>query len=45
MRFATAVVNDADGIVTVEVTVTPMWHTSNGLVTFAVTTTLNNILA
>ena len=45
MRFASAVVNDAEGIVTVEVVVTPMWHTSNGLMTFAVTTNLDNILA
>jgi hypothetical protein len=45
MRFSSAVVNDTEGIVTVEVVVTPMWHTSNGLMTFAVTTTLDNILA
>ena len=45
VRFATAVVNDADGIVTVEVTVQPLWHTTNGLLTAAVTTNQDNILA
>jgi hypothetical protein len=45
VRFATAVVNDADGIVTVEVTVQPLWHTTNGLMTAVVTTNQDNILA
>jgi hypothetical protein len=31
--------------VTVEVTVQPLWHTTNGLLTAAVTTNQDNILA
>jgi hypothetical protein len=45
MRIANAVVNEADGIVTVGVTVQPLRHTTDGLMAAVVTTNQDNILA
>jgi len=43
VAFRTAVVGETDGIVTVEVECTPLWETTNSLLTAVVKTTQDNI--
>ena len=41
--FRTAVVNDTDGIVTVEVEIGPQYHSTNGLITVVAEAGVNDI--